>query len=184
MKQIVIFGSGKGSNLQNILNYFVGSCLKVRLVVSDKPNSGCLDIAKCRSIPSFFINDWESIEKKIKIIQPDLIVLAGFLKKIPKEFIENCGCPIVNIHPSLLPKFGGKGMYGKKVHQAVIDGKESKSGITIHFVNENYDEGNIIFQKEIDLWDGITVEDLEIEIHKLEKEWFPKVIQEVLGLED
>ncbi len=116
----------------------------------------------------------------LKASQPELIVLAGFLWKIPKPILEEFPNKIINIHPALLPKYGGKGMYGMRVHQAVLDNNETETGITIHYVNENYDEGAIIFQAKCDVTKTDTADDIAAKIHKLEMEHFPKVVESLL----
>ena len=180
MKKIVVFSSGRGSNLNNIIQYFEDKPLEVSLIVTNNPFSGSIDIAKSNSIPFYLIFDWEDLERQIQEINPDLIVLTGFLLKIPKSFLDKIGCRIINIHPSLLPKYGGKGMYGSKVHKEVLLNRENSTGITIHFVNENYDEGDIIFQSSFDIDYPITLEGLEEKIHRLEYEHLPKVIENLL----
>jgi phosphoribosylglycinamide formyltransferase-1 len=117
---------------------------------------------------------------KINIINPDLIVLAGFLLKFPDHIIKEYSNKIVNIHPALLPNYGGKGMYGKHVHQAVLDNKEKETGISIHFVNENYDEGGIIFQKSVNIENCATPEEIAEKVHELEHKYFPEVIEKLL----
>lgn len=181
MKKIIVFASGQGSNLKNIINYFKGKSIKVCLIVSNKPESGAIKISKENNIPYFLLNkNWIDLQKECLLHNPDLIILSGFLLKLPQEFIKNIKCKIVNIHPSLLPKYGGKGMYGSNVHRLVLENKEKQSGITIHYVNESYDEGEVIFQKEINLNDNTTLEELQSKIHNLEYEYFPKVIESLI----
>ena len=152
MKKIVVFASGSGSNAERIATYFSEKGFaKVNLILCNNPQAGVLDRAKRLEIPSL-VFDKQAFYKTnivldlIKTQQPDLIVLAGFLWKVPENLIAAYPSRILNIHPSLLPKYGGKGMYGAHVHQAVVNNNETESGITIHFVNEHYDEGNILFQ--------------------------------------
>ncbi len=122
----------------------------------------------------------QSLLRKIITINPDLIILAGFLLKIPKEFIKAFPKKIINIHPAILPKFGGKGMYGNRIHQSVKDAGEKKTGITIHFVNEYFDQGEIIFQASVDIAGQDSVEEIANKVHKLEHTYYPKLINKLL----
>src|SRR5690606_22240890 len=122
----------------------------------------------------------EFVLKNLKEIKPDLIVLAGFLLKFPEIILKEFPNKVINIHPALLPKYGGKGMYGNFVHEAILKNKEAETGITIHYVNENYDEGAIISQKKISISENDTAETIAEKVHKLEYEWFPKIIEEIL----
>ncbi len=174
MQKIVIFGSGKGSNARAIINYFQNhKYIQVVALVSDKPRRGFLDISYDYRINLEIIKGEELADPKwiahLKLMyRPDLIVLAGFLKLIPSELIAAFPNRIINLHPSLLPKYGGKGMYGMHVHKAVIDAGDDESGITIHLVNEHYDEGVILFQSRCEVQQGDTGEILAERIHKLE----------------
>lgn len=186
MKKIIIFASGSGSNAERIATFFKDDKnIQVNLILSNNPKAGVLERAKRLQIPSI-IFDREAFyhsEIVLDIIQnqnPDLIILAGFLWKFPENIIKNFPNKIINIHPSLLPKYGGKGMYGDFVHQSVIENKEPESGITIHYVNENYDEGTIIFQTQTEVSVNDTPETLAEKIHRLEYEHFPKVISSLL----
>ena len=187
MKKIIIFASGSGSNAEEIVHYFneKGTAV-VSSILSNNTNAGVLQRAKRLKIPSV-VFDWQAFYKTdivLKIIenqQPDLIVLAGFLWKFPQHIIEKFPAKIVNIHPSLLPKYGGKGMYGGFVHQAVIDNNETESGITIHYVNENYDEGAIIFQAKIAVDKQDTADSLAQKIHLLEHSHFPREIEKLMA---
>ncbi|QLE00903.1 phosphoribosylglycinamide formyltransferase [Galbibacter sp. BG1] len=186
MKSIVIFASGSGTNAENIIKYFEGSTTaSVTLIMSNKKEAKVLDRANNygKSAISFnktaFTNG--HILQLLTSLQPDLIVLAGFLWKVPSNLIEAFPNKIINIHPALLPKYGGKGMYGMRVHEAVVANKETISGITIHYVNENYDEGNIIFQAETAITPTDTPEDVAHKIHQLEYLHFPKIIEKVLN---
>jgi phosphoribosylglycinamide formyltransferase-1 len=176
--KIAIFISGKGSNAKKLVEYFrEHNDIEVAIIVSNKPN---IDIENlCLSNGVDYIETSEVIDI-IKNRNVDLIVLAGYLKLIPDELISKFPNRIINIHPSLLPKFGGKGMYGKKVHQSVIDSGEKESGITVHYVNKNYDEGEIIKQIKIKLSDSETPDTLESKIHDIELENFPKIIEQIL----
>ncbi|MFK8281533.1 phosphoribosylglycinamide formyltransferase [Capnocytophaga cynodegmi] len=186
MKKIIIFASGSGSNTERIATFFKDDKnIQVNLILSNNPKAGVLERAKRLQIPSI-VFDREAFyhsEIVLDIIQnqnPDLIILAGFLWKFPENIIKNFPNKIINIHPSLLPKYGGKGMYGDFVHQSVIENKEPESGITIHYVNENYDEGTIIFQTQTEVSVNDTPETLAEKIHRLEYEHFPKVISSLL----
>lgn len=188
MKKILIFASGSGSNAERIATYFAEKgTAQVCVILSNNPRAGVLERAKRLSIPAL-VFDREAFYKRdvvlniIKAEQPDLIVLAGFLWKVPAYLTEAYPNQIVNIHPSLLPKYGGKGMYGAHVHEAVIANGEKESGISIHYVNEHYDEGNIIYQAKTTVLPTDTAESLAEKIHLLEYEHFPHVIEEVLGI--
>lgn len=184
-KKIAIFASGTGSNAQKIIDHFRNNELgSVNLILCNKPQAGVLQIAKNEEIRSDLIqkdkykkDGYASFLKENGI---DLIILAGFLLKIPQPLIEAFPNRIVNIHPALLPKYGGKGMYGHFVHEAVINNKETESGITIHFVDEHYDHGATIFQAKCEVLPDDTPETLAQKIHKLEHEHFPTVIEDVI----
>jgi len=186
MKRIIIFASGSGSNAQRIVEYFQKKDFaKVTYILSNKKNAKVLDRAKNLEIPSksFTKEELISSEGILTLLEqesPDLIVLAGFLLKFPSFILKYFPNKVINIHPALLPKYGGKGMYGMKVHEAVVANKEDETGITIHYVNENYDEGAIIFQKNFSLSENETAETVASKIHELEYEFFPKVIEELL----
>ena len=186
MKRIVIFASGSGTNAENIIKYFQNTNLaEVTLVLSNKSDAKVLDRAKNLSVPSQSFNKSEllnpvSIATILRNESPDLIVLAGFLLKFPEFILKDFPNKVINIHPALLPKYGGKGMYGMHVHESVVKNKEDETGITIHYVNENYDEGAVIFQKSFQLSEKDTAESVASKIHELEYEYFPKVIEEIL----
>lgn len=186
-KKIVILASGSGSNAERIITYFKSNKLaQVSLVVTNNPSAGVLERCKRLKVPTLVVSreDFYSnhqIVRRLATEQPDLIVLAGFLWLVPKSLIQAFPRQIINIHPALLPKYGGKGMYGQYVHEAVVANQESKSGITIHFVNESYDEGDIIYQAETCLTKEDTPGTLAGKIHQLEYQHFPLVIQQVLG---
>lgn len=183
LKQIAIFASGAGSNAEKIIGYFTSSKdVKVALVVCNKPNAGVVQIAQNYQIDmllvekeSFFAGN--SCLNELKNAGIDFIVLAGFLWKIPDILIHAFSHRIINIHPALLPKFGGKGMYGLKVHEAVLAAGEKQSGITIHYVDEHYDNGQIIFQAACLVYDNDTPETLAQRIHKLEHAHYAQVIE-------
>ncbi|MFJ1322531.1 phosphoribosylglycinamide formyltransferase [Capnocytophaga canis] len=186
MRKIVIFASGSGSNAEQIVAYFnEKNTAKVSLILSNNPNAGVLARAKRLEVPALTFDRQAFYHTNVvldilKNEAPDLIVLAGFLWKFPEHIISEFPNRIVNIHPSLLPKYGGKGMYGNFVHQAVIDHKEAESGITIHYVNENYDEGAIIFQAKTEVSTNDTAETLAQKVHLLEYEYFPKIVEQLL----
>lgn len=186
MKKIAVFASGAGSNAAKIIEKFKGhSSVTVSLVVCNKPGAGVLQIAEKNKIPTllidkekFFRGNGYVDELKEKGI--DLIVLAGFLWKLPGALIKAYPKKIINIHPALLPKYGGKGMYGQFVHETVLANKEKESGITIHYVDEHYDNGDIIFQAKCEVLENDTPDSLAQRIHKLEHEYYPKVIENLL----
>jgi phosphoribosylglycinamide formyltransferase 1 len=185
MKKIVIFASGSGSNAENIILHLKKSCQgNVVAIFTNNPNAKVLDRAKNLNITMQIFNKSELSDgyvlKKINALNPDLIVLAGFLLKFPESIIKQYPNKTINIHPALLPKYGGKGMYGMHVHQAVLDNKEIETGITIHYVNENYDEGEFIFQKAVSIIDCKSAEEIAGKIHVLEHRYFPEVIEKLL----
>lgn len=182
---IAIFASGAGTNADNIIKYFANSEITVKVIVSNNRKAGVLKIAESNNIQSiiysFDLNDkFEKLVDFLKINKIDLIVLAGFLKRIPKEMIRSFPGKIINIHPALLPKYGGKSMYGMKVHEAVLMNNEMESGITIHYVNDKYDEGPIIFQARTDVSRFNSAEEIAHKIHELEYRYYPEVIQKIL----
>ncbi len=186
MTHIAIFASGAGSNAHQIIHHFAHSKkARISLIVCNKPGAGILQIAEKEHIPTlliekepFFKGDAYTADLKKKGI--DLIVLAGFLWKIPPALIRAYPDRIVNIHPALLPKYGGKGMYGRYVHQAVINNQEAESGITIHYVDELYDHGSVIFQARCPVLENDSPESLAKRVQELEHAHFPKVIEELL----
>ena len=188
MKKIVVFASGSGTNAENIIKYFRKSDVaSVTLLLSNNKEAKVLERAKKLSVPSLVftkneLNNTDLITKTLKKERPDLIVLAGFLLKFPKNILNIFLNKVINIHPALLPKYGGKGMYGMRVHEKVVENGEKETGITIHYVNKNYDEGAIIFQKSFLLSQNDTARSVAEKIHNLEHEYFPKVIQELLTL--
>ena len=186
MKKIVIFASGSGTNAENIIKYFANKdCATVVSVFTNNSNAKVIERASDLKISSEIFSKNELFEdkvlEKLKNIDPDLIVLAGFLLKLPPSIIENYPNKIINIHPALLPKYGGKGMYGMNVHKAVVENQEKESGITIHYVNENYDEGNIIFQESFPLSGKETPDDVAHKIQELEQRYFPEVIEKIIN---
>lgn len=185
MNTLALFASGSGSNVENIYKYFAGNNnVKVGLVLTDNPNAFVLERAKKLNIPHVYFNYKEtSSDNILKILESYKIthvVLGGYLRLIHKEIIRKYNNKIFNIHPSLLPKHGGKGYYGDHVHKSVLDGNDKKSGITIHLVNEEYDKGKILFQKSIPILDKDTVSSLSSRIHKLEYKFFPQIIEKYI----
>ena len=185
MKNIVIFASGTGSNAENIIHYFKKHrSISVVAVFSNSENAKVIEKAKILKVPTVTFSKDELygdfVIAKLNAFNPDLIVLAGFLWKFPEPIIAKYPNQIINIHPALLPKYGGKGMYGKYVHQAVLDNHETETGITIHFVNEHYDEGGIIFQKSVSIIDCTSADEIASKVHELEHRYFPEVIDQLL----
>lgn len=186
MVRIAIFASGSGTNAENIVDYFKDNAkVEVACIITNKEDAFVLKRAKKLGVESAFFSK-DDFNKSSKVVQYliekkiDFIVLAGFLIKIPQNILDLYPSNIVNIHPALLPRYGGKGMYGDNVHKAVVAAGDSQTGITIHYVNENYDEGAIIFQAKCSVGKDDTYEDVAQKVHALEYEHFPKVIQEVL----
>ena len=185
MFRLAIFGSGKGSNARRLIEHFTNHpTVKIVALVSDKPRRGFLDISFDHKINLEIIKGPELAEKKwlnhFKLkYRPDLIVLAGFLRLIPEELLNDYPDKIINLHPSLLPKFGGKGMYGMNVHQAVIESGEKQSGITIHFVNKEYDKGHIINQYACQVFPDDTPEILAKRIAELESKYLPEEVEKI-----
>jgi phosphoribosylglycinamide formyltransferase-1 len=186
MKNIAIFASGEGTNAQRIIDYFKGSDkVKVALIASNKPTANVLNRAAKAGIPTLLISreDFFESDRTAQALQAkhiDFIVLAGFLWMIPPHLIRAFPNKMINIHPALLPKYGGKGMYGMHVHNAVVAAGETESGISIHYVNERYDEGEIIAQHRCNITKDDTAETLAAKIHELEYEFFPKVIEKII----
>ena len=185
-KHIVIFASGAGSNAQQIIHYFRNlKEVKVAMIVCNKAGAGVLSIAEKESIPVLLIEKekffrGDGYVPELQHVQTDLIVLAGFLWKIPQSLIDAFPRRIINIHPALLPKYGGKGMYGQYVHESVLNAGEVESGITVHYVDEHYDNGDIIFQTACPVLDDDTPEKLAQRIHQLEHLHYPGVIEALL----
>lgn len=184
MKHLAIFASGKGSNAENICRYFQNhKKIKVVCLFTDRKTSGSFEIAERFQLPCIYLS--KEMHAKPNLILSELqshqvhfIIFAGYLKLMPAEIINIYKNHIVNIHPALLPKYGGKGMYGMNVHEAVCQAAEVETGITIHLVNEKYDEGEIIFQKKTEVNKNDTPAMVAEKIHALEMEWFPKVIED------
>jgi formyltetrahydrofolate-dependent phosphoribosylglycinamide formyltransferase len=185
--KIAIFASGTGSNAQKIIDYFKnqGKEVRVELIACNNPTAGVLQIAAKENIPTLIIEKEKFFRgnayiHELKGKQIDLIVLAGFMWKIPDALIKAYPNRIINIHPALLPKYGGKGLYGNYVHETVLANKEKESGISIHYVDEIYDHGKIIFQAKCTVMENDTADSLAQRIHALEHEHYPKVIEEVI----
>lgn len=187
MKRIAIFASGSGSNAQKIIEYFAGSSqVTVEIILSNRKDAYVLERAKSFNISTYVFdrNVFYHTNEVLTMLTDrkiDLIVLAGFLWLVPENLLKQYPNKIVNIHPALLPKYGGKGMYGERVHEAVVSNRETSSGITIHYINEHYDEGDVIFQAQCAIEPGDKAEDVARKVHALEYEHFPRVIGEVLS---
>jgi len=185
MKRIVIFASGSGTNAENLIKFFHNrENASVIQVLTNNPHAKVINRCNelktsCLSFNRTAFYKTSHVLDILKSTKPDLIVLAGFLWKIPDTILNIFPNKVINVHPALLPKYGGKGMYGSHVHEAVVANKETKTGITIHYVNEHYDEGAIIFQAKCDVLASDSAKDIAGKIHELEMEHFPKV---VLGL--
>ncbi|MEM8998713.1 MAG: phosphoribosylglycinamide formyltransferase [Bacteroidota bacterium] len=187
MKHIVVFASGSGSNAENIIRYFEGhQKIHVSLVLTNKATAKVLERCDRLGVSAFYFNRHsffgaDAVLELLKSQSPDLIVLAGFLWKVPAQIINAFPNKIINIHPALLPKYGGKGMYGKKVHEAVKANRDMETGITIHYVNENYDEGAIILQAKTPVAEEDDIDVIAVKVHELEYENLPKVIETLLS---
>lgn len=187
MKRIAIFASGNGTNAQRIIEYFRDhKDIEVSLVLSNNPDAHVLERASKLNVASYVFDrqlfyETDQVHDILQDIGIDLIVLAGFLWLVPANLLKTWPNRIVNIHPALLPKFGGKGMYGDRVHKAVIEAGEKETGISIHYVNEIYDDGEIIFQEKFDIMPDDTPESIAEKIHVLEHKHFPTVIENLLN---
>ena len=186
MKRIAIFASGAGSNAKQIIKYFTNhACIQVALIVCNKPGAGVLQVAAQNDVPTLLIEKEQFFRgnayvNELKAANIDFIILAGFLWKIPTALIHACPNKIINIHPALLPKYGGKGMYGQFVHEAVIAAQEKESGITIHVVDELYDHGQTIFQATCPVLPIDTPATLAQKIHALEHQHYPVEIEKFI----
>ena len=186
VKKIAILASGSGSNAENIANYFAGSdYAEVSFIIANNPNAFVLERAKRLGIEAAVVTKAEFVEADgiIAMLQErgiDFVVLAGFLLLVPQKLIQAYPGKIVNIHPALLPKHGGKGMYGDNVHKAVVASGDTESGITIHLIDEHYDKGTTFFQAKCPVLPTDTYEDVAAKVHALEYEHFPHVIEEIL----
>lgn len=185
MLNIAVFVSGRGSNLKSVYDKVPKEKIKFCAVVSDKAESLAADFARGKNIPVFFVSNkykagfvgFDFLINKFKTFPIDLILLAGFLKKIPDEFVDAFENKIINIHPALLPLFGGKGMYGMNVHNAVLESHDTESGATIHFVDKIYDNGKIILQKKVDISGVQSAEEIASRVLKIEHEILPFVVE-------
>jgi phosphoribosylglycinamide formyltransferase 1 len=187
MLNAAVFASGEGTNAENLFKYFANDPrIRIRLVVTNRSDAGVIARAE-KHRKNVQIVSKESLEQYasqliefLKVENVELIILAGFLLKLPEAFIRAFPNRIINIHPALLPKYGGKGMYGLRVHQAVLDNKEKETGITVHFVDEHYDNGDIILQEKCEVRPDDTAQTLSERVRKLEFEYFPKAIEKFL----
>jgi phosphoribosylglycinamide formyltransferase-1 len=186
MIRLVLFASGSGTNVENIIRFFEQNPdIEIVSVCSNNPRAFVLERAKKLGIPSVIFNrrdfyETDRVVQHLRSCRADWIILAGFLWLVPENLLAAYPDRIVNIHPALLPKYGGKGMYGERVHQAVINNGDKESGITIHFVNSAYDRGKILFQARCPVNPEDTAETLAQRVHQLEYEFYPKVIEEVV----
>lgn len=187
MKKLAVFASGTGSNAKKLIEYFSESSqINVALLLSNRSDAKALTTAESAGVQTFvftkeqFYNSEIAIEK-LRSENIDYIVLAGFLLKIPENILKAYNDKIINIHPALLPDFGGKGMYGLRVHKAVIESDKKESGITIHLVNENYDEGKILFQAKCPVRENDTAESLALRVQQLEHSFFAEVVEKFIS---
>ncbi|WP_282069650.1 phosphoribosylglycinamide formyltransferase [Olleya namhaensis] len=187
MKRVVIFASGSGSNAENLIRFFQNrDNASVIQVLTNNPHAKVLDRCKKLKVSGLSFNKTaftatDDVLNLLKVNQPDLIVLAGFLWKFPENILKHFPSKVINVHPALLPKFGGKGMYGMHVHESVVANKETETGITIHYVNEHYDEGAVIFQAKCEVLASDTALDVAEKIHELEMKHFPEVVNKLLS---
>ena len=189
MKHIIIFASGAGTNARAIMQYFRHyPDVKIEAIICNKPKAGVIDVAQEFQVPYYLITrkDLYETDNVLNLLQrpeTDLIVLAGFLWLIPENILQAFPDKIINIHPALLPSHGGAGMYGKKVHESVIHAKDQETGITIHYLNEKYDDGEVIVQKAVAVEPDDTAESIAKKVHELEHAWYPKTIAQLLGID-
>ncbi len=186
IQKIAYFASGSGTNVENIVSYLQSKNITTEsLILCNKPTAVVFERAEKLGIESFLFDavslDSGNVLQKLKKFQPDLIILAGFVLLIPDNIIQEFPNRIINIHPALLPNYGGKGMYGKRVHEAVLANNEKQSGITIHYIDENYDKGKYILKASCPVIDGETIESLSEKIHLLEYEHYPKIVEHLLN---
>jgi len=188
MTNIAIFASGSGSNAENIIHYFKNNPeISFPLILANKPDAFVLERAQRLKVPSYIFdkntfNNTDRVLNKLKAVKTDLIILAGFLWLVPDNILAAYPNKIVNIHPALLPKYGGKGMYGMRVHEAVHSSGDKKTGISIHYVNKHYDEGEIIFQAKCTVEDEDTPDTIAQKVHAREYQVFPKIIENLVNL--
>jgi phosphoribosylglycinamide formyltransferase-1 len=183
---LAIFASGRGSNAQQIINYFRNHTkVAISLIVAGNSKAGVLSIAANEQIPAIILEKNKFFDtgyvEELQDAEIDYIILAGFLWKVPAPLIDAYKNKIINIHPALLPTYGGKGMYGNAVHEAVLAAKEKESGITIHFVDDKYDHGQIIFQRKCEVEENDNPESLAEKIHQMEHQFYPKVIADLIN---
>ena len=187
MKRIAIFASGNGTNAGNIIQYYRQTPdIKIECIICNNAKARVINVANEANIPYYLITKKDLYESDrvlelLKSSRIDLIVLAGFLLMIPEKILEAFPKKIINIHPALLPNHGGAGMYGMRVHDAVIAAKEKETGITIHYLNDQFDAGEIIFQQPIPVEENDTAETIAQKVHELEYTWYPKVIEELIS---
>ncbi len=186
MKNIAIFASGSGTNAENIIKYFANNKeIKVAIVLSNNRNVGVHGRVNKLGVPSYVFTRDEFVEgtpviEKLAEYKVSFIVLAGFMNKISDTLLKAFPDKIINIHPALLPKYGGKGMYGMHVHEAVVSAGDKESGITIHYINEHYDEGAVIFQAKCSVLPTDTPDDVAMKVHALEYKFYPEIIEKIL----
>ncbi|MBR2888317.1 MAG: phosphoribosylglycinamide formyltransferase [Bacteroidales bacterium] len=186
MWNVTIFASGSGSNAENIFNYFKDSKLvRVGLLITDNPKAFVIERCRRHSVPCLvlskrLIDDPDFMLGVLRDFRTNFVVLAGYIKLVPDYIVAAFDQRIVNIHPSLLPKHGGKGMYGSRVHQSVLDSGDKESGITIHFIDNDYDRGSVIFQAKCPVLPDDTADTLAQRVHALEYEYYPKVIEDTI----
>ena len=186
MWNITIFASGSGSNAENIFNYFKNSKLvRIGLVITDNPKAFVIERCRRQSVPCLvlsqrLLDDSDFMLGVLRDFRTNFVALAGYIKLVPEYIVTAFDNRIVNIHPSLLPKHGGKGMYGKRVHQSVLDCGDKESGITIHFIDNDYDRGSIIFQAKCPVLPDDTADSLAERVHALEYEYYPKIIEDTI----
>lgn len=179
---LAIFASGNGSNAENIVQYFANNhSVNIKLILTNNPQAGVIDRIKKYNLELIVFNKIEFYDKDtiidlLRQFDIDYIILAGFLWLIPQKMIDAYKNKIINIHPALLPNYGGKGMYGHYVHQKVVENRETKTGITIHIVNEEYDKGKILFQATCPVLQNDTAETIADKVHRLEYQYFPQII--------
>jgi phosphoribosylglycinamide formyltransferase-1 len=184
--RLAIFASGTGTNAEEIIKHFKKhDKISVSMILSNNKNAYVLKRALKHRIPQFVFNrdafyKEKLVDEVLRLNSIDFIVLAGFMWLIPERFVKSYPNKIVNIHPALLPKYGGKGMYGHHVHEAIVKNKEKESGITIHWVNEQYDDGAIIHQEKCAISPSDTPDDVANKVHQLEHEYYPKIIEKVV----
>lgn len=185
MKNVAVFASGSGTNAENIVNYFEDSDLaRVNVIFCNRKNAGVVDRAHKLGVRCIIFNKEQlqdgTVLEHLRNLKIDFIVLAGFLLKIPGEILDEFPDRIINIHPALLPDYGGDGMYGMAVHEAVVENEEEETGITIHYINDEYDEGEIIFQETVEVDYEDTPEDVQYKVQQLEYKHYPEVIEYVI----